>query len=287
MGWIGDARPMSVFVSSMAMTSVSYRQFTGASAENYQRYFVPAIATPVSRDLLRTANLQPGERVLDVACGTGVISRLAAERVGTTGSVTGIDIAADMIEVAKAVPAPGGATIDWRVADAASLPIPDASVDVVLCQMGLMFMENRATAIAEMHRVLVPSGRVVVNTPGRIQPVYELMERALVEHISSDLGGFVSAVFSMNDPDAVATLLREAGLRDVSARVSICTFRLPAPAEFLWQYINLTPMAELVTHAPDDAKLALERRFVEGVQAHVVDGATVVDQPMVIASGRA
>ena len=156
---------MSEFVTSVAMTSVSYRQFTGAAAENYQRNFVPAIATPVSRDLLRTADLQPGERVLDVACGTGVISRLAAERVGAAGSVTGIDIAVDMIEVAKAVPAPGGATIDWRVADAASLPIPDASVDVVLCQMGLMFMENRATAIAEMHRVLAPSGRVVVNTP--------------------------------------------------------------------------------------------------------------------------
>ena len=61
----------------------------------------------------------------------------------------------------------------------------------------------------------------------------------------------------------------------------------PRPAEFLWQYINLTPMAELVTQAPDAAKLALERRFVEGVQAHVVDGATVVDQPMVIATGRA
>ena len=82
--------------------------------------------------------------MLDVACGTGVISRLAAERVGATGSVTGIDIAVDMIEVARAVPALGGATIDLRVADAASLPIPDASVDVVLCQMGLMFMENRA-----------------------------------------------------------------------------------------------------------------------------------------------
>ena len=158
MGCLGDARPMSEFVTSVAMTSVSYRQFTGAAAENYQRNFVPAIATPVSRDLLRIADLQPGERVLDVACGTGVISRLAAERVGATGSVTGIDIAADMIEVAKAVPAPAGATIDWRVADAASLPIQDASVDVVLCQMGLMFMENRATAIAEMHRVLVPSG---------------------------------------------------------------------------------------------------------------------------------
>ena len=164
--------------------------------------------------------------------------------------MTGIDIAADMIEVAKTVPAPEGATIDWRVADAASLPVADASVDVVLCQMGLMFMEDRAAAIAEMHRVLVPSGRVVVNTPGRIQPVYELMEQALVEHISPDLGGFVSAVFSLNDPDAVATLLREAGLRDVSATVSTCTFRLPAPAEFLWQYINLTPMAELRGTSP-------------------------------------
>ena len=287
MGRLRDAPSTSEFVPSLAMTSVSYRQFTGAAAENYQRNFVPAIATPVSRDLLRTADLQPGERVLDVACGTGVISRLAAERVGATGSVTGIDIAVDMIEVAKAVPAPSGATIDWRVADAASLPIPDASVDVVLCQMGLMFMENQATAITEMHRVLVPAGRVVVNTPGRIQPVFELMERALVEHISPDLGGFVSAVFSTHDPHAVATLLREAGLRDVAATISTCTFRLPTPAEFLWQYINLTPMAEFVTQAPDVAKLSLERRFVEGVKAHVVDGATVVDQPMVIAIGRA
>lgn len=269
------------------MSTVSYHHFTSTAAENYQRDFVPAIATPVSRDLLRAANLQRGERVLDVACGTGLISRLAAERVGPTGTVTGIDIASDMIGVAKAVAAPEGAKIDWQIADAASLPIADASVDVVLCQLGLMFMENRAAAIAEMRRVLVPSGRVVINTPGRIQPVYELMEQALVEHISPDLGGFVSAVFSMHDPDAVATLLREAGLRDVSARVSTCTFRLPAPAEFVWQYINLTPMAAFVEQAPADAKSAFERRFVDGVQAYVVDGQTVVDQPMVIATGRA
>ncbi len=254
------------------MSTVSYHHFTSSAAENYQRDFVPAIATPVSRDLLRAANLQRGERVLDVACGTGLISRLAAERVGPTGTVTGIDIASDMIGVAKAVAAPEGAKIDWQIADAASLPIADASVDVVLCQLGLMFMENRAAAIAEMRRVLVPSGRVVINTPGRIQPVYELMEQALVEHISPDLGGFVSAVFSMHDPDAVATLLREAGLRDVSARESTCTFRLPAPAEFVWQYINLTPMAAFVEKAPADAKSAFERRFVDGVQAYVVDG---------------
>jgi ubiquinone/menaquinone biosynthesis C-methylase UbiE len=267
------------------VSSVSYHHFTGTAAENYQRDFVPAIATPVSRELLQAADVRPGERVLDVACGTGLIARLASERVGAGGAVTGVDIAADMIDVAKSVPAPHA--IDWRVADAASLPIADASVDVVLCQMGLMFMDNRAGAVSEMRRVLVPSGRVVIVTPGRIQPVYEVMERAIVEHISRALGSFVSAVFAMDDPDALAALVSEAGFRDASATVSTTTFRLPPPAEFVWWYINLTPMAALVEQATEQAKAAMEQQFVAGAQAHVVDGMTVVEQPLVIATGRA
>jgi ubiquinone/menaquinone biosynthesis C-methylase UbiE len=269
------------------MSSVSYQHFSGTAAENYQRDFVPTIATPVSRELIRVADLHPGERVLDVACGTGLISRLASERVGPRGSVTGVDIAPDMIDVAKQVAAPDGAAIQWRVADAAALPIADASVDVVLCQMGLMFMENRVAAIAEMTRVLASSGRVVINTPGRIQPVFANLERSIVDHISPELGGFVGAVFSMHDPEAVAALLRNGGLREVTARVATATLRLPAPAEFLWQYINLTPMAALVQQASEPAKAAMEKQFVAGVKAQVVDGATVVEQPMVIATGRA
>jgi ubiquinone/menaquinone biosynthesis C-methylase UbiE len=268
------------------MSSASYRNFTGTGAHNYQRYFVPAIATPVSADLLRAAALQAGERVLDVACGTGVIARLAAKQVGPTGSVTGIDVAPDMIDVAKSTSAPAGSHIEWHVSDAASLPLPSDSYDVVLCQMGLMFIEDRAAALAEMHRTLVPGGRVVVNTPGAIHPAFELMEQAIIEHISPELGGFVRAVFSMHDPDALATLLRDAGFEDVSTTVSTSTFQLPAPAEFLWQYINLTPMGPFVAAAPQEAKLAMEQQVVESWQTFVVDGKTPVDQPMVIATGR-
>ena len=268
------------------MTTVSYRNYTGTGAENYQRYFVPAIATPASVDLLRTAALQPGEQVLDVACGTGVIARLAAERVGPTGSVTGIDVAPDMIEVAKATAATPAPPIDWHVGDATSLPFPDGSFDAVLCQMGLMFIPDRVAAVREMRRVVKPGGRVVVSTPGAVQPTFEAMEEALVQHINPDLGGFVRAVFSIHDPDELATFLRDAGLVDVTASVATVALRLPAPRDFLWQYINLTPMGPLVANAPEAAQSAMERQVVERWEPFVVNGVTAAEQPMVIASGR-
>jgi SAM-dependent methyltransferase len=268
------------------MSTVSYRDFTGTAAENYQRYFVPAIATPVSAGLLETARLQPGERVLDVACGTGVIARLAAEAVGPAGSVTGIDLAPDMIDVARATRAPAEPSIDWHLGDATALPFPDATYDGVLCQMGLMFIPDRPAAIAEMRRTLSPGGRVVISTPGAIQPPFEILERALVEHISADLGGFVRAVFSMHDPGTLTSLLRGAGLRDVTVTVKQATLRLPAPVDFLWQYINLTPMGPIVAQAPEAAKNAMEADITERWQPHTGQNGTVAgEQPMVIASG--
>lgn len=236
------------------MTNASYRSFTGTAAENYQRNFVPAIATPASAGLLAAADLKAGERVLDVACGTGIIARLAAARVGPTGSVSAIDVASDMIDVAKATPAPTEPAIEWHVGDATSLPFDDEQYDVVTCQMGLMFVEDRTAAVAEMRRALVPGGRVVV--------------------------------FSMHDPAAVADLLRAAGLRDIDAHESTATFQLPAPAEFPWQYMDLTPMGPFVAQATEAARTAMELQVVEARETYVVEGATPLDQPMVIATGR-
>lgn len=184
------------------MPTVSYRSFTGTAADNYERYFVPTIAAPVSATLLEVAALQPGERVLDAACGSGLIARLAAERVGSSGTVTGLDLSPDMIEVARAV---SPATIVWHVGDATSLPGPDDCYNAVLCQMGLMFMQDRQAAVAEMRRVSAPGGRVVVNTPGPVPPLFALMEQTILDHISADVGGFVQAVFSMPNPDDVAS----------------------------------------------------------------------------------
>lgn len=264
------------------MTSATYRHYSGTAAQLYQSFFVPSIATPVSGELLRTAALQLGTRVLDVACGTGVVTRAAAEQVGPTGSVTGIDVAPDMIAVAKTIPA-GGAPITWQEADAASLPLPDEFYDVGLCQMGLMFMDDRAGALSELHRVLTPGGRVIISTPGRIQPLFQVMERAIADNFDPGLSAFVSAVFSMHNPSMLADLLQQAGFDDVTSKEYTATFDLPGPAEFLWNYINLTPMGPLFADAPDEAKAAMERQVVEAWTPSVVNGRIPVEQPMALA----
>jgi len=127
---------------------------------------------------------------------------------------------------------------------------------------------------------------VVVNTPGRIQPPLEEMERAIVEHINPELGGFVKAVFSMHDPAALGTLLAKAGFDEVETTEYAAQFDLPAPADFLWQYINLTPMAALVAGASDTAKAAMEAHVVDSWASWVVDGRVPLAQPMVLASAR-
>lgn len=267
------------------MSTATHRTSTASPAENYQRFFVPAIATPVAEELLRTADLQPGERVVDVACGTGVITRLAAERVGPTGSVTGVDAAPDMIAVAQATPAVG-APIEWHEADAVTLPLPDAFYDVALCQMSLMFIEDRAGALAEIHRILRPGGRALVNTPGRIQPLFETLEQAIVDNLDPELGMFVRMVFTLHDPAVLAGLLRDAGFEDVSSTEYTATFSLPDPVELLWEYVNSTPMGPIVAQAPEDAKAALERQVTEAWKPYLVDGRMPMDQPMALAWAR-
>ena len=268
------------------MSTPTYRTFTGSAAETYQRCFVPAIAEPVSEPLLEAVKLQAGDRVLDVACGTGVITRAAAGLVGPTGSVTGVDLAPDMVDVAKGVPTLDGAHVEWHVADAASLPLPDAAFDVALCQMGLMFMEDRLGALTEMRRTLEPGGRVAVSTPGPIQPAFQVLEQGIEDNIDPALGKFVAGVFSMHEADEVAELLTSAGFTAATATTVPVDLRLPGPAEWLWQYINLTPIAPLVATADPEAQAALERHVVAAWQDYVVAGRLRVRQPMVIATAR-
>jgi ubiquinone/menaquinone biosynthesis C-methylase UbiE len=261
---------------SSDQSTLSYRTFSDNAAENYERYFVPALGAPIAGDLVGRAALRAGERVLDVACGTGIVARLAAEQVGATGTVAGLDVNPGMLAVARSA-IPDETTVDWHEASAEAMPLPDGVFDVVLCQMGLQFIPDRSAALAEMRRVLAPGGRLVLNVPGPTPPPLAVMADALATHVAPEVAAFVHAVFSLHDPQELRALLDAAGFTDVAIDRPIKTLRVPPPRDFLWQYLHSTPMAGALAQADDAARAALEADVVDRCQPYVDEDALIVE----------
>lgn len=261
------------------------KTYRGSAPENYERYFVPAIGAPAARGLVAIAALRPGERALDVACGTGVVARLASEAVGPAGTVAGLDVNPGMLAVARST-APPGQAIEWHEASAEAIPLPDASFDVVLCQMGLQFVPDKHAALSEMRRVLAPGGRLILNVPGPTPQLFTVMAEALARHIGADTAGFVNQVFSLHDTAEIHDLIGGAGFQDVSVRAETQSLRLPPPEEFLWQYVHSTPLAGAVAQVDDERRDSLERDVAAQWQALVEDRTLVLQVRMVVATAR-
>jgi ubiquinone/menaquinone biosynthesis C-methylase UbiE len=268
-----------------AMTTESTRKdffklYGGTAPENYERFFVPTIGSPLAKDLVEAALLRSGERVLDVACGTGVVARMAKSKVGT-GSVAGVDMNPGMLAVARAT---SGDHTEWYEARAEALPMKDASFDVVLCQLGLQFVADKPAALREMRRVLAPSGRLLLNVVGPLPRVFAVLEQSLERVVGAEPSKFVRLVFSMSDPSSLESGLKEAGFRHATASSATRRLELPPPKEFLWQYIRSTPLSAAVGQLTDEQRAALERQVVDGWSPLVVDGKLVCELPVITAS---
>ena len=260
-------------------------EFDANPARNYECCFVPAIGAPLAADLVDAAALRRGERVLDVACGTGVVARLAAERVRDVGRVAGADINPAMLEVARSeVP---GSPIEWHEANAESLPHADETFDVVLCQMGLQFIEDKAKALREMRRVLVPGGRLVLNVPGPAPGPMAALGEALARHATAEAASFVTLVFSLYEPDELRDMVAAAGFREVEVQRTTKALRVAPPEEFIWQYACSTPIAGVLAGLDERRRAALERDVGAQCRSYCTDGAMTLEVGMTTAIGRA
>ena len=263
----------------------SFEAYGGSAPENYARHFTPTIGAPLAADLIAVGELGAGERVLDVACGTGIVAQLAAEHVGPTGIVAGLDINPGMLAVARSM-TPQGVAIDWREGSAESLPFAGSEFDAVFCQLGLQFFSDKAAALREMRRVVAPDGRVLVSTSGPIPELFGTLAEALAQHVSPKAAQFVHQVFSLNDPALVRRVLRDAGFKKASVRRNVRTLHLPAPADFLWQYVYSTPLAATVAPLDSDDRAALERDVISRWRTFTDDGALTLELGVLIATAR-
>jgi SAM-dependent methyltransferase len=193
------------------------------AATAYEALFGPALFLQWAPRIADAAQIQPGQRVLDVACGTGILARELASRTGPTGSVAGVDPSRGMLAVAERL-AP---EVEWRHGVAESLPFPDESFDAVVSQFGLMFFTDRSQALREMRRVAIPEGVLAVAVWDSLERIPAwASEVALLERIAGRRAAdALRAPFVLGDRKDLAALFAEAG---VAAEITT----LPGTAQF-------------------------------------------------------
>jgi len=221
------------------------------AAERYERDLVPALFEPWAGVLVDIAGVGPGDRVLDVACGTGVVARSAARRVRPGGHVCGLDVNEDMLAIARRA----SADIEWQQASASRTGLPDASFDAAFCQQGLQFFPDRLTAVREVHRVLTPGGRAVIATwcaaddgDAGYAPIAEALQRHRPD--DPDPTGFIAAIFGLSDGREVARLAEAAGFDDISVERGTRTVRFPSAEAWVEAFLGAAPVPSVSNLAP-------------------------------------
>jgi len=211
------------------------------AAENYEKRVVAYTTGPFAAILLEHANPQPGERVVDIACGTGIVARQAAQRLGANGTIVGVDINPAMLAVAQALPIPEGATIDWREGSALELPLPDEAFDLALCQAGLQFLPDRLKALREMHRILRPGGRVAISVwrSPEHNPVSLLIWGTIARYLNTSITALTPAM-SLGNAEELGRLLTSAGFVDVTIVARSYTVREPRTPQLISSMLPAT-----------------------------------------------
>jgi ubiquinone/menaquinone biosynthesis C-methylase UbiE len=230
--------------SEARMSNHDAWQLEHNAALAYEKDFVPAIFAHWAPVLAEIAGIKPGDRVLDVACGTGVLAREAATRAGPTGRVTGLDLNEGMLAVAQRL----RPQIDWRQGDATKLPFDDSCFDAVVSQFGLMFFPDRVAALREMWRVLAPRGRLAVAVCAPIvhSEGYTVFAGILRRNAGNGAAAMVESYFASGDAAQLQELCKAAGIAGVNIMTREGWARFASIDDLLRIEIKGSPLANLI-----------------------------------------
>jgi SAM-dependent methyltransferase len=219
-------------------------QVSRSAAEVYDEFFVPALFHDWTSRVADAARIEPGQRVLDVACGTGVLTREVADRVGPSGAAVGLDVNDGMLAVARRK-AP---ELDWRKGRAEELPFDDGSFAAVVSQFGLMFFEDRVAALREMRRVAKPGGRMAIAVwgPQAESPGYAAMTELLRGLFGEPAANALRAPFALGDIPSLRALFAESGLPEIDVRTLPGTARFPSLRSWIYTDVKGWTLADAI-----------------------------------------
>ncbi len=229
-------------------------QVPKSAAEIYEEFFLPALFQEWGPRVADAAKIEPGHQVLDVACGTGALLRVCAERVRPGGQATGLDRNEGMLEVAKRkLP-----EASWKFGMAEDLPFGDASFDRVVSQFGLMFFEDRTAALNEMWRVLRPGGRLAVAVWGSLEdtPGYAAMADLLQRLFGAEIARELEAPYVLGQRGELKDLFEGSGIPEVTVETLEGTARFSSIEAWVYTDIKGWTLADSIDDAQYDQLLA-------------------------------
>jgi SAM-dependent methyltransferase len=253
------------------MSASATYSLSGSAAERYERNMVGAIFAPFAGGLLEQATLCEGEQVLDAACGTGIVARLAWSQVAPSGRVLGLDVNHAMLEVARRI---GDAErIEWREADAAAMPFAEGSFDVALCHHGLQYFQDRRSALAEMRRVLRPTGRLALSVwrPVAFNPGHAVFADVLERRVGAEAAATRRAPFKLCDRGEIRALLTGAGFRDVAVRLDARVARFPSAEAMIRIMMEGTPLGAAMGKADSSLLQSVIAETTQGLSEYEDD----------------
>lgn len=240
------------------MTSKNW-QLANDAALRYETILVPAILGPFANALVQWALLPPNAVVVDVGCGTGAATRFAAEKLGSSGKVIGVDVNQGMLEVAQSLPAIDGAPIEWRQESIYDLTLADDSADVVLCAQSLQFMPERVDALRQMRRILKTGGSAYISLwcPIDESPYFDALVATVAKHINAETAAGLGSAFNLSDLTTIRDVIQQAEFSDIKTTVAELALDLPPINDFVPKHIHATPMGAGYDAAPLAAQQAI------------------------------
>jgi ubiquinone/menaquinone biosynthesis C-methylase UbiE len=253
------------------------------ASESYESFWASQLQ-PAQDCLLALAALQPGEHVVDIACGTGLVTRRAAEAVGPAGRVVGTDLSQRMVDRALADAAVRGlAHVECRRMDAEILDFPDATFDAALCALGLMYVPDARRAAREMRRVLKPGGRAVAAVWGARKrcgwaEIFPIVER----RVASDV---CPLFFALGTGGTLAQTFRESGLTDVGTERISTVLEYATADDAVGAAFVGGPVAMAYSRFDTGAREAAHQEYLESIEAYRAGSSYRIPGEFVIVRG--
>jgi ubiquinone/menaquinone biosynthesis C-methylase UbiE len=249
------------------MANTQY-QLEGNAPQLYERETVHTLGRPLAELMFAHVTLQAGDRVLDAACGTGIVTRVAAQRFRHLAHLVGVDLNPGMLDVARSHTPTTGVPVEWQQGDLSALPFPEGRFEVVLCQQGLQFVPDPGAALREMRRVLVPGGRLAFTVFSEIPAYYAVLADALARHVSAAAATSCLSRYTLQEATMLQTLVDAAGFGAITIRVLEVQRRMPASAASVVEAMARAPYARDVAAVEEAVRHAIGQEVSAALHAY-------------------